>query len=374
MGRMKPRVPSLVPWLRQEMQSLLAVQSSTRRWHMPVAAALAIGLPVLIAAAAERLSLGLVASVGGLSFLYVRDDLPLGQRMALVMGVAFGLAGCYALGVMTQALAAFTVPLLTLIAVLVTMACRAYRVRPPASLFFVMAAAIGAYTPVPLEQMPQMVGLVFLGGLLACGIAFAYSVLVLNRWPAERAPSPAAAPGFDELVVEPVLIGAMVGLSLALAELLQMPRPYWVPVSCMAVIQGSTLRAVWNRHLQRVAGTALGLVVTAGLLMLPLTPWTVALMLMLLSLTVELLIVRHYGLATVFITPMTILLAEAAVLGAQSPHAALMQARFLDTVLGCLVGLLGGVLLHHKGLRGALARSLKGLRPGRGVEQGPPQD
>ena len=40
-----------------------------------------------------------------------------------------------------------TVPLLTVIAVLVTMACRYYRVGPPGSLFFVMVAAIGTIFP-----------------------------------------------------------------------------------------------------------------------------------------------------------------------------------------------------------------------------------
>jgi uncharacterized membrane protein YccC len=210
------------------------------------------------------------------------------------------------------------------------------------------------------------VGLVFLGGLLACGIGLAYSVVVLRRHPV---PAAAKAPplSFEEAVVEPVLIGTMVGISLALAELFQLPRPYWVPVSCLAVIQGSSLRAVCNRHLQRVAGTALGLVVAAGVLMLPLTPWTVAGVLMLLSLVVEWLIVRHYGLATVFITPLTIVLAEAATLGAQLPHAALMQSRFLDTVLGCTVGLVGGVLLHRPRLLAALGRPLQALRPQRPV-------
>jgi hypothetical protein len=30
-----------------------------------------------------------------------------------------------------------------------------------------------------------------------------------------------------------------------------------VPVSCLAVLQGASLRAVWNRQFQRLLGTAL---------------------------------------------------------------------------------------------------------------------
>lgn len=80
---------------------------------------------------------------------------------------------------------------------------------------------------------------------------------------------------FDHVVLDSVLIGALVGLSLLLAVVLQLDRPYWVPVSCMAVLQGTTLRAVWNRNLQRVVGTAIGMLVAWGLLSLPLGPWAV---------------------------------------------------------------------------------------------------
>lgn len=232
-----------------------------------------------------------------------------------------------------------------------------------------MVAAIGAYSPVPFLDLPLMVGLVFLGGLLAAVIAFGYSLIVL-RLQAPTPVQPLPQPTFEHVVLDSVLIGALVGLSLLLAMALQLERPYWVPVSCMAVIQGTTLRAVWNRNLQRVVGTAAGMLVAWGLLSLPLGPWAVgrgpwavAPILMLLSFTVEWLVVRHYGLATVFITPLTILLAEAARLDPQASHAALIQSRFMDTMLGCAVGLLGGVVMHQPRLRAAVGRSLRALVP-----------
>lgn len=354
---------ALQRWLRAEWRHLSTFHPTRRRWPMPVAAGLATGLPVMVGAYFGRLDYGLVSSLGGLAFLYLPET-PMHHRMARLMACAFGLAACYALGIMTHALPAATVPLLTVIAVLVTMACRYYRVGPPGSLFFVMVAAIGAYSPVPLLELPLRVGLVFLGSLLAALIAFAYSLVVLRS----RAPTPVEplpSPTFDSVVVDAVLIGALVGLSLALALALQLERPYWVPVSCMAVIQGASMRAVWNRNLQRVAGTAIGMLVAWGLLSLPLESWMVAPILMLLSFVIEWLIVRHYGLATVFITPLTILLAEAATLDAQASHAALIQSRFFDTTLGCLVGLLGGVVMHQPRLRAAVGQSLWALVPAR---------
>jgi uncharacterized membrane protein YccC len=146
--------------------------------------------------------------------------------------------------------------------------------------------------------------------------------------------------------------------------LLQLERPYWVPVSCLAVIQGVSFRAVWSRQVQRIAGTALGLLLFWGLAALPLDAWRVGLLITTLSFVIETLVVRHYGLAVVFITPLSILLAEAAHLSSTHPQA-LMQARLVDTVLGCVMGLAGGACLHSDAVRGRVTAVLRRVVPQR---------
>lgn len=203
-----------------------------------------------------------------------------------------------------------------------------------------------------------------MGCVLSCIIAFCYSLLVL-RLRAPKPVEPLPAPTFDYVVFDAIVIGLFVGLSLALAQLLQLERPYWVPVSCLAVIQGASLRAVWNRQAQRVLGTCVGLLLSWGLLLwLPLTPWNMALTMMVLTFVIEMMVVRHYGFAAVFITPMTILLAEAATLGHGSVGL-LIQARFADTVLGCGIGLLGGMCLHSPRFRRVAGAWLRGAFPAR---------
>jgi len=348
--------------LQAELHQLTTINPSKRRWQMPFAAALASGLPLLIGAAFDHLEFGLISSLGGLAFLYMPNT-PLSQRMVWLMACGFGMTACFALGVMTHFVPLLLMWVLTFIAILVTMVCRFYGVGPPGSLFFVMAAAIGAYAPGTVLEVPLKVGLIAMGTLLACLIGFFYSLYILRI----EAPEPASTPPvatFDFVIFDSIVIGAFVGLSLALAQLLQMERPYWVPVSCLAVIQGATLRAVWNRQLHRVLGTALGLLLSWGLLMLPLEKWSVALIMMALAFIIENAVVRHYGIAVVFITPLTILLAEAATLGHGAP-ATLVQARFFDTVLGCLVGLAGAVCLHSPRFREALGSRLRRLAPAR---------
>lgn len=361
-------MPADHPWralktlLRTEWRHLTTIQHSERLWQMPAGAALATGLPLMVGAWFGRMDHGLISTLGGLVFLYTPDT-PLYHRMMSLMACAFAMTACYALGVMSHFVPALIVPALVVLAMLATMVARFYALGAPGSLFFIMAAAIGAYSPTPLLDVPLVVGLIFLGALLACLIAFLYSLVALRV----RAPGPVLAlpkPTFDYVVFDSVVIGAFVGISLALAQLLQLERPYWVPVSCLAVIQGASLRAVWNRQLHRVLGTGVGLLVAWALFLLPLNPWTISLTMMALAFVIETAVVRHYGFAVIFITPLTILLAEAATLGS-TPATVMIVARLYDTVLGSFVGLAGGACLHNARFREVAGRQLRRLVPAR---------
>lgn len=347
---------------RAEWQALATINPSNRLWQMPFAAALASGLPLLVGAFFGRMDYGLISSIGGLVFLYLPNT-PMSHRMVSLMACGFGLAACYALGVISHFFPPLMMWVLTFTAMLVTMVCRFYGLGPPGSLFFIMAASIGAYSPGEIDEVPLKVGLFTMGCLLACLIAFFYSVIALRlRAPESVAPLP--PPTFDFVVFDAVVIGAFVGISLALAQALQLERPYWVPVSCLAVIQGVSLRAVWTKQVHRVVGTGIGLLLAWALLMLPLNGWSVALLVIALVFVIETMVMRHYGFAVIFITPLTIFLAEAATLGQAAP-AALIEARLVDTIVGCMVGLVGGVCLHSPRFRALLGAQLRRLIPSR---------
>ena len=344
--------------VRDELRLLVTIKPSDRPWQMPFAAALANGLPLFVGAYFGHLEYGLISSLGGLAFLYLPDT-PMAHRMVSLMAAAFGMIASYALGVMSHLVPALMTPVLTFIAILVTMVCRFYRVGVPGSLFFIMAAAIGAYTPGDVMQIPLKVGLLSMGSLLACLIAFFYSLFILSRR-APRPVEPLPPATFDFVIFDSLVIGLAVGLSLAAAQLLQLDNAYWVPVSCLAVIQGMSLRAVWDKQVQRLLGTAIGLGVSWLLLSLPLDAWRIAAVITALAFIVETAVVRHYGFAAIFITPLTLLLAEAGKVGQIDPGV-LIKARFIDTLLGCALGLAGGVCLHTPRIREALSRPLRRL-------------
>lgn len=348
--------------LLTQWRQLTTLNRSDRPWQMPFAAALASGLPLCVGAWFGHMNYGLVSSLGGLVFLYLPAT-PLYHRMVTLMACSFAMSACYTIGLISHFVPALMMPALIFTAIIANMVCRFYAVGVPGSLFFIMATAIGAYTPIGIEQLPLMVGLITLGSLLASLIAFFYSLHRLSVQ-APMPVQPLPTPTFDFVIFDSVVIGVFVGISLALAQLFQLGKAYWVPVSCLAVIQGASLQAVWNKQVHRILGTGLGLLVAWGLLLLPLNAWGVAALLMILTFIVETVVVRHYGFATIFITPLTILLAEAGTLGRGVP-AHLIEARFYDTVLGCTVGLVGGVCLHSPRFRALLGQQMRRLMPKR---------
>lgn len=348
--------------IRTEWHYLTTINKTDRVWQMPVAAALASGLPLLIAAYFDHLNYGLVSSLGGMVFLYLPGT-PMSHRMVLIMASAFGMSACYTLGLLSHFFPATMVAMLIFTTILVTMVVRYYAVGIPGNVFFVMAAAVGAFSPVDLSHVPFMVGLLAMGCLLAVLIGFFYSIYILRLHPPKPVP-PLPTPTFDAMVFEPVIIGIFAGISLAVAQALGFQKPYWVPVSCVIVMQGASLRAVWNKQLQRMLGTGVGMLLAWGIFLLPLNKWSIVAVMMVLTFIVEFIVLRHYAAAAVFITPSAILLVEAGGLG-QIPVGPMIQARFVDIVVGCFMGLLGGICLHSPRFRELVGRPMRRLIPAR---------
>ena len=349
--------------LRHEWAQLTTLQRHDRPFEHPLFAALASGLPVVVGVSFGHMQWGLVSSLGGLVFLYTPNT-PMYHRMVLLMACAFGITASYALGLASHFLpwGVGRVLALTGIATVATMLSRFYRVGPVGGLFFVMAASIAAYARIEFEQIPFYAGLVFLGAFLALLLAFAYSAWRL--WGSASPPlAPPAPATFEEVILDSILIGASVGLAQAVAEALQLERPYWASVACLVVVQGVTFRAVWSKQFQRVLGTAAGLLLAGALLALPLGPWGRCALMMVMTFIVETVVVRHYAIGAVFFTPMSIFLVEAA--NPTPDIGPLIGARFYDTLLGSIIGVLGGAVIHHAPSRALIRRVLERLMPAR---------
>jgi hypothetical protein len=344
---------------RKEATALLTLRPSDRPWQLPFAAAVATGAPVAFGAWLGLPSEGALGAIAGLSFLYLPST-RLNHRIPVIMASAFAMVVSYALGLASHLAPGAAIALISLVAVGSALFCRFQNVAPPGPLFMVMASAIGAFAPVgPAGPMGNL-GYFAVGCIWASAIAVIYSIYILRH----RSPLPVRTPSARDrqaAVVDAMIMGLFVGASLAVAAALELERAYWVPVSCLAIMQGVTMRASWSRNVHRIVGTAIGIGLTWLLYPLVNGFWAVAISVTVLTFLIETAVVRHYALAAIFITPLTIVLAESTSSGTASVDV-LMQARLIDTVIGALIGLAGASVLHSRRVR----RAVQGrVMPGR---------
>lgn len=234
------------------------------------------------------------------------------------------------------------------------------RMKPPGPFFFLMIASIATSMPFDLRSIPVRVGVVGMGAMLACVLALVYSAYIVRRFPPKPEVVYLRHSHFGNLI-ESTITALFMGGSLLTAHLLRLDNPYWVPISCLAVMQGVTLHHIWQRSLHRILGTFAGLGLTWLFLSAAPSVLTICLSIFMLQFVVEMLVVRHYGLAVIFITPLTILLAEAGSALSADPNI-LIPARMLDIALGSLIGAVAGWFLHHELLRRKAERQIRKSR------------
>lgn len=346
--------------MKGELSHLLTVNQSKRPWHMPIIAAIAISFPVFVGAYFDALSAGIKSSLGAMVILNLPLIGKLPYRLVTVMAWGFAMSLCFAFGLIAQQVPMMRLPVFMLMAFAIVIFGRYYRQPPPAGLFVMMAGAIALFIPLPLEQIMPATGLVMLGSGFALVMGLLYSLFLLATRPS--APTPSYRYERDT-ISESVIVSGFVSLALLIAVLLEMPNPYWAAVSCFLIIQGIHLRTMWIKQFHRLLGTVVGVGLAGGMLSWQLPIWGVAVSIFVMMLCIESLVDRHYGLAVIFITPLTIFIAEygSGVPVSEPFYQGVIRARLFDTLLGCMVGLGGGVVMHSTNLRTPLRRIEKWL-------------
>ena len=120
------------------------------------------------------------------------------------------------------------------------------------------------------------------------------------------------------------------------ATLLGIGHAYWAIAAAVLILhQGADRSRTLRRGLDRLIGTWVGLILAAGILWLHPQGWWLAVILAALQLTIQMLVIRHYGLASVFITAAALTIATGS---HRVDVGELLLARGSDTLVGCAVG------------------------------------
>jgi len=327
------------------MKSLFTFNSTTRKWHLPVVAGLSVGIPMVIGWLTDNMEAGKLASLAGLSILYIQSD-NLVERMIILMTCCFGITLSYSVGLLFSFNSIVAPIALGVLSFGIHYSLHQLKMtRPPGNFFFIMIASTAICTPFDPETIPTKVGYVALGTILTCGLALVYSLLTLKK----NGLSLTFETNKDAHtnIVESLVFGLFIAISLAVALYLDIENPYWIPISCLAVMQGSSSKHIWTRGTQRIIGTIIGLGLTWGIAYSNPTPLFMVIGIIVLQIIVEFLIVRNYAIAVVFITILTIFLAES---GNELSHntTEVFLARLFDILIGSAIGIIGGWILYHE--------------------------
>lgn len=145
------------------------------------------------------------------------------------------------------------------------------------------------------------------------------------RWPSEVL-----------LVVARVTTAALIAG--AIAGTLGVPHVYWaVAFATLVLHQGGTRDAQTVRGVQRLGGTLIGLGVFALLQWAGPSGWALVLVITALQFSIEMLVVRNYGLAVIVITPLALTIGMHA--SGRADPVSLLLERGLDTLIGVVVAL-----------------------------------
>lgn len=328
------------------LQQLLKFNETDRSWHLPVVAGLCIGIPLLLGLLYHDIAAGKLASIGALVILYMQSN-KLVNRMMILMVCGFGFIFSFAIGLIFSFSGWLTPLMLGLYTFGVHYSLnRLELTRPPGNFFFIMVASIAIAVSHSSIDIASSIGNFSIGVMIACTIGLFYSILVLKDV-SHKPEMIVIQKNVYVNITESMIFGAIVGLALLIAILLKLENPYWVPISCMAVMQGVTTKHIWTRAAQRILGTFVGLGLTWFILQMNITTLGICICILLLQIIVEFLVVRNYGIAVVFITMLTIFLAEPNMsLIGEPDH--LILTRFFDILIGSSIGAIGGWMLYHQ--------------------------
>lgn len=336
-------------FLRKEVLNFFKFKNSARSWHIPILAGLAVGIPLLTGYYFNDIRSGLTASLAGLVILYTPTNGNLFEIMTKMFVCSFGMIVSYTLALFFSFYDITAILGFGLISGATYFVNRFFIQKPPGSFFFIMIASMAIAVPHELNAIPRMVGLFTLGTFTACFLVLLYSLLFLpkalkTRFNTQFKVNPYV--DFREVLV----ITLFMMLSIFIGKFFNLEYPYWIPISCLAVLQGVDQYSIWKRGFHRIIGTLAGMLIVWGIFSLTHSALVLCFSIIILQIIVELLITRHYALTVVFLTPLGVLLAETgSSLSADPNH--LLQIRFLEIILGSILGVWGGWFLFNERLQ-----------------------
>ncbi|WOF23917.1 FUSC family protein [Microbacterium betulae] len=303
-------------------------------------AGIAVAVPLVVLYSTDHMQLALYAAFGAFTALYGRTHTHVTRaRMQATAGVGLLLAVVAGTAVSAFGMRDWLILLLvSVMASAMTFVSDVLNWHPPGALFFVFAMA--ACASVPATPFDIVLALATASVSAAFAMAISTVGVTVPRWRSRRPTrlvisfrATATRPG------EPLRVlsaGVAVLAAGAIPTVIGMGHPYWAMVAASAALGAADTTGHLVRAGQRVLGTLLGVALTALLLAVSTDALEIIAFVVLLQIGAELFVMRNYGLAMIFVTPLALLMTQ---LARPLSAGVLLRDRMTETLLGAAVGI-----------------------------------
>ena len=309
-------------------------------------AGISVAVPLLTVVLLARTDLAIYAVFGAFASLYGRNQVGL-PRLLMQATAGAALVAAVALGATLAAAGAGAWALVAVGAVVAGVGSMVSTVldwHPPGPLFVIFAFGTVAAAPGEAADIPVALGVSAASALFAVVVGNVGAVV--RRTPGPRLPRPPRLR--SPRSPDPLRYLVAVGVAGSIATASGLGHPWWAMVAAAAPLSVAGRRHQLHRAAHRIAGTVVGLVPAALLLLLDLDPVPLVLVVVALQIAAELLVPRNYALALLCITPMALLMGT---LGTSPRATGLIVDRGAETAIGALVAVV--LLLVERRLRQA---------------------
>jgi len=298
--------------------------------------ALSIGIPLILLKLTGHLTWSLYAIFGGFTSTYGRMASHIDRiKMQSAAGLLIVLSLTAGTAVGAHPLASF-VAIIGIGLVGGTTAGMAviFQWRPSGALFTVFAFGACASTPETTSRIP----ISFLVGL-ACA-TFAVMVGSLGIWHPKTRRTTSVQRKIEfhpaEIKRNFALYGGAASLSMFISTVDHLSHPYWAAMTAVVPLSATNTNDRLSRGLHRLVGTFVGLFVAVAVISFHPSGWILLFTVGFLQVCSELFVLKHYGMAMVFMTPMALLMTQ---LNAKHLTTSLVLDRGITTAIGVAIGL-----------------------------------
>lgn len=335
--------------IKTTVKDLLLIKKTDDSLLRVFGAGITTGLMLFIGYFSGNMQIGTFGALGAFAFLYY-TPIPTKYLVPRIFKVGI----CMILGFFAGAVSTFVpwmIPItISLISLLSFILFRIINAPKPGAFFIIMVSSMATGTSLNFEGILRSTVYIAFGVVAAVFIAT--FVGILHRKIIEDTENYIPIPfkeKFDYALKHDstvllssihhagiIFFATYIGMSLGLGN------PYWVTISCAAVLQGRELIVIFHRNIQRIFGGMIGLMLGIFLFSLNLNVLSTIIIITILNIFVEYCMVRNYGLANFFTNPLSLLLAS---LSSGAFVNELVSYRLAGLVLGSITAFIGAAII-----------------------------